>query len=137
MMEQKKIKYHEGFKYQLTEDYTICTDIKGYYFENKFIKLDIDGNLTFKEGWSWNGVSGFKDIKPMMRASCVHDGIYWLINYYVIPETYKKYGDKLFELIYIEDKLDELFADWAYNIVDKLGVHAAKPGRKRIILEAP
>ena len=136
-MEQKKITYHEGFKYQLTEDYTIQTNIKGYDFENRFIKLNIYGSLTFKAGWSWNGVSGFKDIKSMMRASCVHDGIYWLINYCIIPDTYKNYGDKLFKEICIEDKLDKHLADIAYNIVDKLGVHAAKPGRQRPILEAP
>lgn len=136
-MIQKKIKYQEGFKYQLTEDYSIQTKILGYEFENRFIKLTLDGLLTLKEGWAWNGVSGFKDIKKMMRASCVHDSIYWLINYKVIPKSYKHHGDKLFEEICIEDKLDEVFADWAFNVIDKLGVHAARPGRKRPVLEAP
>ena len=37
----EQIKYRDGYKYQLVQDYKVKTDIIGYSVKTKFIKLTV------------------------------------------------------------------------------------------------
>ena len=64
------MKYKKGYKYQLVEDEVTKTDIIGYSFDTKFIRLTLVGVLTVKAGYAWDGASGPTiDSPSSMRAS--------------------------------------------------------------------
>ena len=69
-MTENVIEYRSGYKYQLAKDYLIATNIKpDKDIDEKFIKLDVNGNLTILEGYAWDGPSGpVLDTKENMRA---------------------------------------------------------------------
>lgn len=71
----ESIKYRDGYKYQLSEDYQTVIEIKPVEFIlTEYIRLDIDGTLSIKEGYAWDGPSGpTVDTKNFMRGSLVHD----------------------------------------------------------------
>ena len=65
------IKYREGYKYQLVEDYTVKTSItpKQDVAKDEWIQLKMDGTLTIKDGYAWDGPSGPTiDTKNFMRG---------------------------------------------------------------------
>jgi hypothetical protein len=69
-----KIKYREGYKYQLAETYSLITPVIGYQILDPFYVLQPNGYLIIKEGYAWDGASGPTiDTKNSMRPSLVHD----------------------------------------------------------------
>lgn len=69
-----KIKYREGYKYQLAETYSISTPVYGYQILDEFYVLQPNGYLIIKAGYAWDGASGPTfDTKDSMRASLIHD----------------------------------------------------------------
>ena len=50
MSAKHHIKYTDGWKYQLKEDYSCRTGIEGHAAVTKYITLELDGALTIKEG---------------------------------------------------------------------------------------
>ena len=78
----KSMKYRKGYKYQLADDYTIQIDTKPpEEIETQFISLSIDGLLTIKDGYAWDGPSGPTiDTPNFMTPSLVHDAIYQLMR---------------------------------------------------------
>lgn len=69
-----QIKYIDGFKYQLAEEYSLLTPIKGVIIEDPYFTLEEDGTLTIRQGYAWDGASGPTfDSKSSMRPSMVHD----------------------------------------------------------------
>lgn len=100
------IKYQEGFKYQLFDDFTIKIPIIGYDIEHSFIRLSPDGFLVIHRGFAWDGPSGptFDD-KTNLRSSLVHDVIYELIRHRLLPLIYKHTADEIFHVICKKDKM--------------------------------
>lgn len=79
-----KIKYTEGYKYQLAEDYVVMTPIVGVEVVDFYFTLERSGRLTGKKGYAWDGASGPTfDTKNSMSPSldyvhfdgCVNHGI--------------------------------------------------------------
>jgi hypothetical protein len=69
-----KIKYREGYKYQLAETYSLITPVIGYEILDQFYVLQRNGYLIIKSGYAWDGASGPTiDTKSSMRPSLVHD----------------------------------------------------------------
>jgi hypothetical protein len=69
-----KIKYTEGYKYQLAEDYIVMTPIKGVTITDFYFTLERSGRLTGKKGYSWDGASGPTfDTKSSISPSLGHD----------------------------------------------------------------
>lgn len=69
-----KIRYSEGYKYQLEDLYACATPIVGELIEDTFFTLYPSGLLTIRKGFAWDGASGPTfDTKNSMRASLVHD----------------------------------------------------------------
>ena len=55
----KCITYKAGYKYQLKEDYIDTIDIKpGEAIVTEYIALGLDGTLTIRDGYAWDGPSG-------------------------------------------------------------------------------
>ena len=69
-----RIKYSEGYKYQLEELYACQTTIVGELIEDDLFTLYQTGLLVIRKGFAWDGASGPTfDTKNSMRASLVHD----------------------------------------------------------------
>lgn len=100
----ERIRYRDGYKYQIAETYQHLTDIFGFEIDAEFITLNKTGLLTIKRGYAWNGASGPTiDSKCSMRGSLVHDALYQLmgIDHRLIP--FRLYADELLHDICRED----------------------------------
>lgn len=112
------IRYREGYKYQLAEDYQVIISIKPEKFIlTEYIRLDIDGMLSICEGYAWDGPSGPAiDTKNFMRGSLVHDALYQLMRErHLDPETLRDDADRILRKICLEDGMTSLRAWWVYQ----------------------
>jgi len=124
---QAKIKYFDGYKYQLAFDYTVHCGILGYVKDTPFLSLDFDGVLTIKHGYAWDGASGVFTVqtKNTMRASLVHDALYQLMRLRLIMENERQHADKLFYKMLIEDGMFKFRAKYFYAAVCVFGAEYA------------
>lgn len=134
------IAYKGGYKYQLTEQYTVTIPIipEGA-IETDYISLDMNGLLIIKKGYAWDGPSGLApDTRNFMRASLVHDALYQLMRYQVLDRTqYRKRSDKLLQTMCKEDEMNPIFAWFAYILVRIGGDQAAHYENKKKVIRAP
>lgn len=140
MTTQGHILYRSDYKYQLAEEYLITTLIRPKSnVVTEFISLDIEGNLTVKKGYAWDGPSGpVKDTEENMRASLVHDALYQLMrNEEISSRTYRKAADQLFKDICKADGVSNFKASVYYKALRKFGKPAASPQNKKIVTRAP
>ena len=134
-----KIYYKAGYKYQLSYDYNIHIPI----FPKKviitdFISLTINGYLTVRKDYAWDGPSGPTiDTKSFMRGSLVHDVLYQLIREGLLPKEYRERADELLGTICLEDGMLKIRAWWVYRSVRRLAGFAANPKNKKEIIQAP
>ena len=134
------IEYRSGYKYQLASDYPIKINIKPKkVVDEKFIKLDTDGNLTVVEGYAWDGPSGpVVDTKENMRASLVHDALYQLMRHkHISSRQTKDKADRLFKKICIEDGVPRTTAQIYYLGLKMGGKPATDPKNKKKVYRAP
>lgn len=139
-MTDKFITYNTGYKYQLTTDYRASTKIKPREaVDGRFIALDMDGNLTVKSGYAWDGVSGpVLDTEENLRASLVHDALYQLMrNRDVSVKDYRDKADKLFRNMCKDDGVPPLVAKAYYEALKILGKPSADPKNAKKIFHAP
>jgi len=112
-MATAKIKYYEGYKYQLAESYQ--TNVGIYDFDvtiGDYVHLWVDGTLTINKGYAWDGASGPTwDSKSSMRASLVHDALYQLMG---VETKLLEYRDRADELLYRICKEDGMWSTRAY-----------------------
>ncbi len=118
------IKYHDGYKYQLIDDYTISLaelqpEHSKIWSKPKILTDYINlykGDLTIYHGYAWDGPSGPTiDTKNFMRGSLVHDALYQLIREDFLKESvYRKLSDEVLRKICIEDGMWRLRACWVY-----------------------
>lgn len=78
-------KWRRKYKYVLTEDVTVFVGILGQAIECEWFKLSIDGFLTIKSGYAWDGCSGMIDTDSNMEAGLVHDCLYQMLRESLIP----------------------------------------------------
>jgi len=89
-------------EYILTEDYSIKLNFQVKDVELFFCSIK-NNILTIKEGYRWNGCNIIIDTKANMRAGCVHDCLYSLLQLHILDWKYRKYIDLLFRKIWLED----------------------------------
>ena len=132
-----KIRFRDGYKYQLAAPYWLQTEIYGFDLAlDGFVVLEPSGMLTFNRGYAWDGPSGpTVDTKNSMRGSLVHDGLYQLMG--VEPELlqYRPYADDLLYSICCEDGMSSFRAYLWRKMVNWFGGKAAREGDT--IMEAP
>jgi hypothetical protein len=133
----ERIRYKEGYKYQLVTDYWIETDIFGFDLNvDDFIYLLPTGTLIMKRGYAWDGASGpTYDSKSSMRASLVHDALYQLMGEYPDLLEYRLYADELLYRICRQDGMWPFRAYLWKKAVNWFGENAAMA--EDVILEAP
>lgn len=138
-MKGDKIKYREGYKYQLAEDYTVEVGI----FPSKSIVtgwciLSNNGFLTILEGYAWDGPSGpTLDTKDAMRGALVHDALYQLMRLGLLSQSNRQKADDLLHDICVEDGMMHWRAELWEEMVSHFAAGAARSGSEQDILEAP
>ena len=138
-MIKNRIKYKSGYKYQLYETYTIKTDIKpNEKIETRYLVLDIDGTLTIKAGYCWDGATGVPDSNKILRGSLIHDAFYQLMRLERLDRNI--YRIKADEQLKKDCKLDGMgtFKAWCvYRGVRLFGGSASNPDNRKKIKVAP
>ena len=98
------------------------------------IALAINGLLTVRKGYAWDGPSGPTiDTPNFMRGSLVHDVLYQLMREELIPQEHREYADKLLREICLEDGMSQIRAWVVYQGVRLGGASGAAPD----LLRAP
>ena len=127
--------YTKGYKYQLYDSLSVFIPALVTYgsVTSRYVTLG-DGLLVISRHWAWDGASGPTiDTKSSMRASCVHDAIYYLIRQGLLPPEAKEIADELLHDICLIDEMWHWRADIWYAGVDKLADAAADPKNKRTV----
>lgn len=135
-----KVRYREGYKYQLAEAYFVETDILPWQMINtRWIVLDGSGGLWIMSDYAWDGPSGPTiDTKDSIRASLVHDALYQLMREgHLDPQIYRKPADSLFYRLCLEDGMNPIRAAAWYEGLRLGAAGAAAPRSEKPILEAP
>ncbi|MCK5198205.1 MAG: DUF1353 domain-containing protein [Spirochaetales bacterium] len=130
-----KYKKRRKYKYNLRSDFIYSTGIKVDTPKDLgYLKIDSDGELLIKAGYSWDGPSGPAiDTKNFMQGSLVHDALYQLLRECVIEKSYRKRADEILRTICKKDGMLKIRACWVYLGVRIGGACSAKPD----MLEAP
>ena len=133
------MKYRKGYKYQLAEDYKIQTNIsveKDHVLDYLFISAD--GLLKIRSGYAWDGASGpTYDTKNSMRGSLVHDALYQLMRFDIVPDTWRHYSDNLLRDMMIEDGMFKWRAKvWCF-MVKKFAGRCVLEDSQRKVYDAP
>jgi hypothetical protein len=133
------IKYRDGFKYQLAEDYTIQTPLRpNTPIVAEYITLSADGVLMIRESYAWDGASGPAwDSASSMRASLVHDALYQLIREGFLPMEARKTADDVLHQICVEDGMNPVRARLWKIAVKYFAGSAAEWKSERTIITAP
>ena len=133
------MKYRKGYKYQLAEDEIFYTDIRcGVEIETQFITLNVDGVLTVKSGYAWDGPSGPTfDRKTNMRGSVAHDALYQLIRQKWLGEAWRENADDYIAECWIKDGMWKWLANSEKKALKKFAAFAADPTNVKKVYEAP
>lgn len=136
------ISYKKGYKYQLTQEYSIFIPIKpssDITSPSDFIVLRSDGFLTIRKGYAWDGPSGPTfDTRNFMRGSLVHDALYQLMREGSLDNNaYREPADRLLQSMCEEDGMSSLRAWWVYKGLRIGGDPAADPENNRPVVKAP
>lgn len=134
-----KIKYSDGYKYQLEELYACPTPIVGELIEDDLFTLYATGLLVIRKGFAWDGASGPTfDTKNSMRASLVHDVFCVCMRDGRL--SYEKWQDTINEFFRqqcIEDGMWEWRAGLWHAAVELADAGNPDQGRDRVVLTAP
>lgn len=135
----KYIAYRQGYKYQLAEDYkvqvAICPEND---ISTPFLSLDKNGWLYIKAGYAWDGPSGpTYDTKSSMRGSLIHDALYQLMRYDLLPQKDRDLADEELYKACIEDKMWKWRAKMWLRQVKRFAGGAANPKNKKRVYLAP
>ena len=134
------IAYKAGYKYQVNQDYITKISITPDNSVNSdYIDLGIDGELTIKKGYAWDGPSGPTfDTLNFMRGSLVHDALYQLMrNGHLDKDKHREPADRLLQQMCKEDGMSSIRAWWVYQGVKNFGDPSADPSNKRSVIKAP
>ena len=135
----KHIKYRDGYKYQLAEDYVIQLEWQPEKdIKTEFITFTKTGVLTLKSGYASDGPSGpTRDTPSFMRGAFVHDGLYQLMRMELLPPEWKEYADDLLQELCLEDGMWSWRASYVHYGVDKAAGFAILPKNIKHVYTAP
>lgn len=133
-----KVRFRDGFRFQLAEPFQAQTGIKVPCSGNAFVGLAADGTLTLAAGYAWDGASGpIKQDSTVIRASLVHDGLFQLFRDHGLPIEHLDAANKLLRTMCKEDGMPGWRAWLVYLAVKTFGARFADPSSRKPILEAP
>ncbi len=134
------ISYKKGYKYQLAEDYFSDIGIRpGQPIDTDYIVLTMEGSITIKTGYAWDGPSGPAiDTLNFMRGSLVHDALYQLMQEgHLDGDDYQEPADRLLQTMCREDGMSRIRAWWVYKSVHWFGGPATEPSNQKPVIQAP
>lgn len=134
------ITYKDGYRYQLKRDYSVSISIKPVRaVGNEYVWLDVDGTLSIKAGYAWDGPSGpVLHTRDIMRGSLVHDALYQLMREgHLDARIYREAADKTLRDICREDGMSWLLAWCVYAAVRAFGETSADPANDHPLIVAP
>lgn len=129
-------KKRRHYKYTLFADYLHQTDLRITQPVGipPVITLEVNGLLTIRKGYAWDGPSGPTiDTPNFMRGSLVHDVLYQLMREELIGQEHREYADTLLREICLEDGMSPIRAWLVYQGVRLGGASSAAPD----LLRAP
>lgn len=101
-MTVKTIRYSEGYRFQLEDDFILSTGLVPVApGGNRFVTMDADGTLFVSAGYAWDGASGpaIND-STILRGSAAHDAMYQLIRLGVLDPGARATADWiLFDMV--------------------------------------
>lgn len=135
----KQIKYRDGYKYQLVENYTVQLDFAPEKnIKTEFINFNVIGVLTVKKHYAWDGPSGLTiDTKSSMRASLIHDALYQLLRCKKLPQSRRKDADRILHSTGLEDGMFRWRISAWYRAVRLGAGPAADPINRKKVITAP
>lgn len=142
MPDPNHIKYKDGYKYQLAENYDYHTAIywtvqtQNGPVGNDWVKIYPNGLVSISKGYAWDGPSGPTiDTKGFMRASLVHDALYQLMREGFLDEKWKDEADNTLKRICKEDGMSDFRAWYVHLAVQKFGGMTLK--KQKDVITAP
>lgn len=78
-------KWKRKYKYALIEDVQVYCGILGIAICTPWFKLSLDGFLTIKKGYQWDGCTGMVDTENNMLGGVAHDCLYQMLREALIP----------------------------------------------------
>ena len=131
------MKYRQGYKYQLADDYTLVTPVTGYEADTQFLTLRPSGELLIRSGYAWDGPSGpMVDTENTKTPSLVHDAFYQLIRHGLLAGEAKTKADKFFYDMCVDRGMSRIRAGYAFWAIDNFGHNSSTRGKPKPILEA-
>lgn len=130
-----KIRFRDGYMYQLAELYTVQTRIKLHEpIIHGFLVLNKNGVLMISPGYAWDGPSGPSiPTKSFMRGSLVHDALYQLMREKLLDVGWRELADMELRRICQEDGMSWIRAWWVFQAVRKFGESSATWQEPKII----
>lgn len=124
------IHYKDGYKYQLVQQWSYETPIRGFSVATSFLDpyatLSENGLLIVRAGYAWDGPSGpTVDTPDFMRGSLAHDAIYQLMREGSLPQSCREAADNLLRSICREDGMSWFRAWYVYQGVRRFAGYAA------------
>ena len=118
-----KLKYQEGYRYQVYEDVLVQTALRGYTVVHDFFSLSPEGLLIIRRGYAWDGASGRFTLqtKTNRRGSLVHDVLYQAMRLGLLPQECFHAANAELRRICIEDGMWKIRADYYFSAVEKFG----------------
>lgn len=131
------IHYRAGYKYQLANDYRhkLPDAFKTYAINTRFFSI-VDGVLTIRTGYAWDGATWAIDTKTGMRGSLVHDALCQACRMGFITPNRKETIDRELQRICIEDGMMKLRAWSWYQATNRFGASSIDPNNRREIMVA-
>lgn len=107
------------YKYNLSEVATFDVGIiPKTEIVTRFLTLSLDGILTIKAEYAWDGASGPAfDTKNFMQGSLAHDALYQLMRMGLLDRAYRKQADLVLKAICRADGMSWIRAAWIYRAV--------------------
>lgn len=108
----------KNWKYRIRKSFSIQTNIKPTKtIRSTFSTLTPTGRLYINKGFCWDGATGGRDTKNIMRASCIHDGFCNFQQKGLLTVDQRKQADKLLYKLMKEDGMSEFRANIIYQAV--------------------
>ena len=134
------IAYMSGYKYQLYNSVSfLIPSLRKYApINHMYFSVDLDGLLTIKIGYAWDGASGPAiNTANSKRGSLVHDVLYQMMRLELILLEYKKTADQILEALCVLDGMWEWRAGNWYDAVASFGTSATLPSHRKQLKYAP
>lgn len=131
------MKYKKGYKYQLTEDEVTVTPIRpGSAIETDFISLSVNGVLTVKKGYAWDGPSGPTiDTDNSMTPSLNHDAFAQLMRMGLLSRVHRILSNVFFARQCLERGMLRIRAWFWKRSLDKFGAPSTNPKNRKVEYE--